>query len=315
MKLLSKLGLSNVLGKKNNEVEELKEGEHEDHEFELTRVGNYKILAPIGSGGMGTVYKALDSAKDQTVAIKVLDKRYDMDKKRRKQDYLGREIMIAASLNHPTIIKMGKEIIVQEDNEGNLRRCLLMEYIDGCNLKDFIEKDTLTLKQKINMVVRLAEGLDFLHQNGIVHRDIKPANFLFSRDGEKAKICDFGLSKSNASWRMRFMKEAGGTRAYMSPEQLRKQGLDARSDIFSFGITIFEFFTGKHPCSGKTPKEISSQIKSPRYKWPRPSSINPEIPSKLDRIILKALRRDINRRYQSCTELLLDLTRLTQSRI
>ncbi len=315
MGILDKIGLSKLLGARNNEIEELREGPHEDHEFELSHVGPYKILAPIGSGGMGTVYKALDPAKDVTVAIKVLDRRYDLDKKRRRQDYLGREIKIAASLSHPTVIKMGKEIIVQEDNEGNLRRCLLMEYIDGYNLKDFIENETLTLKQKINVVIRLAEGLDFLHQNGVVHRDIKPANFLFSRDGEKAKICDFGLSKSNASWRMRFMKEAGGTRAYMSPEQLKKQSLDARSDIFSFGITMFELFTGRHPCSAKDPKEISRQIRSPKYKWPRPSTINPEIPKKLDRIILKALRRDIGRRYQSCTELLLDLTRLTHSRI
>ena len=106
------------------------------------------------------------------------------------------------------------------------------------------------------------------------------------------------------------MKEAGGTRAYMSPEQLNKQSLDARSDIFSFGITMFEFFTGKHPCTGASPKEISKQLRSNHYKFPRPSSINPEIPSKLDRIILKALRRDLDKRYQSCTELLLDLTRL-----
>ncbi len=310
MGLLSKLGLQRFSRTQNKEIEELKEGSHEDHEFELSNVGAYKILAPIGSGGMGTVYKAMDPAKDVTIAIKVLDRRYDLDKKRRKQDYLGREIKIAASLDHPTIVKMGKEIVIQEDNEGNLRRCLLMEYIDGFNLSHYIKNENLTLKEKLNMIIRLAEGLDFLHQNGVVHRDIKPANFLFSRDGSKAKICDFGLSKSNASWRMRFMKEAGGTRAYMSPEQLNKQSLDSRSDIFSFGITMFEFFTGKHPCTGESPKEISRQLRSSRYKFPRPSSINPEIPDKLDRIILKALRRDIDRRYQSCTELLLDLTRL-----
>jgi serine/threonine-protein kinase len=310
MGLFNKLGFLGFSRSKKAEIEELGEGPKEEHEFELTNVGPYKIVAPIGSGGMGTVYKALDPAKDVTIAIKVLDRRYDLDKKRRKQDYLGREIKIAAALDHPTIIKMGKEIVIQEDNEGNLRRCLLMEYIDGFNLTHYVKNDTLTLKEKINMIIRLAEGLDFLHQNGVVHRDIKPANFLFSRDGSKAKICDFGLSKSNASWRMRFMKEAGGTRAYMSPEQLNKQSLDARSDIFSFGITMFEFFTGRHPCTGESPKEIARQLRSSNYKFPRPSSINSEIPDKLDRIILKALRRDINKRYQSCTEMLLDLTRL-----
>ena len=286
-----------------------------DFDFELSHVGPYKIIAPVGSGGMGTVYKALDPARDVTVAIKVLDRRYDLDKKRAKRDYLGREIMIAASLNHPTIIKMKKEIMIQEDNEGNLRRCLVMEFIDGFNLKHYIENRTLTLKQMTNLIIRLCEGLDFLHQNGVVHRDIKPANFLFSRDGTQVKIVDFGLSKTTSSWRSRWAKEAGGTRLYMSPEQLRKKSLDARSDIFSLGITMFELFTGHHPCTGGTPREIQRQILSSSYKWPRPSSLNNEIPAKLDKIILKSLRRELDRRYQSCTELLLDLTRLSESRI
>ncbi len=166
-----------------------------------------------------------------------------------------------------------------------------------------------------NLIIRLCEGLDFLHQNGVVHRDIKPANFLFSRDGKQVKIVDFGLSKVTSNWRMRWMKEGGGTRLYMSPEQLRKKNLDARSDIFSFGITMFELFTGKHPCSGSTPKEIQRQILSSSYKWPLPSSLNSEVTSKMDRIIIKALRRDIEKRYQSCTEMLLDLTRLSEPRI
>ncbi|MBW7864517.1 MAG: serine/threonine protein kinase [Candidatus Hydrogenedentes bacterium] len=288
-----------------------------DYEFELSQVGPYKIIAPIGSGGMGIVYKALDPVKDETIAIKVLHKTYDLDKKRRKRDYLGREIMIAASLNHPAIIKMNKEIVIQEDNEGNLRRCLLMELIDGYNMKYFIENRILTIKQMINLCIRLCEGLDFLHQHGVVHRDIKPANFLFSRDGKQLKIVDFGLSKSTSNWRMRWVKETGGTRLYMSPEQIRKKSLDHRSDIFSFGITMFELFTGRHPCNGMNPKQITRQIVSSSYQFPAPSSINHEIPEKLDRVILKCLRRDINRRYQSCTELVLDLNRVfeSQSRI
>ncbi len=317
MSILRKLGLSSFLLR--SKETKLQGGDEEQgsgtFDFELSHVGPYKIIAPIGSGGMGTVYKALDPTRDLTIAIKVLDRRYDLDKKRAKRDYLGREILIAASLNHPTIIKMNKEIVIQEDNEGNLRRCLLMEYIDGFNLKHFIENRTLKMRQMINLIVRLCEGLDFLHQNGVVHRDIKPANFLFSRDGTQVKIVDFGLSKTTSNWRMRFLKEGGGTRLYMSPEQLRKKNLDARSDIFSFGITMFELFTGKHPCSGGTPKEIQRQILSSAYKWPTPSALNPEITSKMDRIILKALRRDLDKRYQSCTEMLLDLTRLSEPRI
>lgn len=288
---------------------------HEDNDLEFSHVGPYKIIAPIGSGGMGTVYKALDPVRDVTVAIKILDRRYDLDKKRAKRDYLRREIIIAASLNHPTIIKMDKDIVIQEDNDGNFRRCLAMEYIDGYNLKHFIDNRILTMKQMTSIIVRLCEGLDFLHQNGVVHRDIKPANFLFSRDGKQIKIVDFGLSKTTSNWRIRWAKEVGGTRIYMSPEQLRKKSLDHRSDIFSFGITMFELFAGRHPCSGKSPKEIQKQILSSSYKWPRPSSVNADIPTQMDKVILKCLRRDITRRYQSCTELLLDLTRVTDSRI
>lgn len=317
MSIFSKLKLPGLMPKRKEITFQGQGGmsPNDTFDFELTHVGPYKIIAPIGSGGMGTVYKALDPAKDITVAIKVLDRRYDLDKRRAKRDYLGREILIAASLTHPTIIKMHKEIIVQEDVNGNLRRCLVMEYIDGYNLKHFIENRILTMKQMTNLIIRLCEGLDFLHQNSIVHRDIKPANFLFSRDGTQVKIVDFGLSKLTSNWRMRWLKEAGGTRLYMSPEQLRKKNLDARSDIFSFGITMFELFTGKHPCTGTTPREIQRQILSPSYKWPRPSSINPEIPEKMDQIILKTLRRDLDKRYQSCTELLMDLTRTTESRI
>jgi len=106
------------------------------------------------------------------------------------------------------------------------------------------------------------------------------------------------------------MKETGGTRLYMSPEQLRKKNLDGRSDIFSFGITMFELFTACHPCSGLTVREKIKQIISPAYDFPIPSSVNKEIPDRLDRVILKCLRRDVNRRYQSCTELLLDLKRV-----
>jgi len=291
-------------------------GRHDgDSQFELTHVGNYEIVAPIGSGGMGTVYKAIDRQRDQTIAIKVLDRRYDIDKRSRKRDYLGREVLIAAQLNHPTIIKMHNEIVIQEDLQGNKRRCLLMEYIDGYNLKQHIVERDLTYKQMVSLCIRLCEGLDFLHQHGVVHRDVKPANFLFSRDGRQVKIVDFGLSKSTTSWRARFMRESGGTRLYMSPEQLQKKALDARSDIFSFGITMYELFAGRHPCDGTDTRQIQKQICSPRYRFEPPSKYNPDIDAALDRIILKAMRRNIDKRYQSCTEMLMDLNRLTQSRI
>tara|TARA_R110001592_G_scaffold15572_2_gene67662 strand:+ start:763 stop:1716 length:954 start_codon:yes stop_codon:yes gene_type:complete len=290
-------------------------GSLDESQFELTHVGPYDIIAPIGSGGMGTVYKAIDRVNDKTIAIKVLDRRYDIDKKRRKRDYLGREIMIAAALDHPMIIKMHNEIVIQEDRAGNKRRCLLMEFIDGYDLKKHIHDRDLSMTQMIDLCIKLCQGLDFLHQNNIVHRDIKPANFLFSRDGTQVKIVDFGLSKSSANWRTRWMKESGGTRLYMSPEQLTKQKLDARSDIFSFGITMYELFAGRHPCEGHDTRAIQKQIVNRKIKFEPPSKYNKNVTQQLDRIILKALRRRIERRYQSVTEMLLDLSRVAESKI
>lgn len=284
-------------------------------QLELTRVDRYEIVAPIGAGGMGTVYKAIDRERDLTVAIKVLDRRYDLDKKRRKRDYLGREIMIAAELNHPNIIRMSKEIIVQEDCNGHMRRCLLMELVDGPNLRKFIDDRELSLRQMIGVCKKLCMGLNFLHQNNIVHRDVKPENFLLTRDLSRVKIVDFGLSKVATGWRSLWDKEGGGTRKYMSPEQLAKKKLDARSDIFSFGITIYELFAGRHPCSGNDTREVLRQLRSSRYRFEPPSKYNSEIPAALDRVILKALRRKPTSRYQSMAEMLLDLERIGESRI
>ena len=286
-----------------------------DLELELTHVDHYEIVAPIGSGGMGTVYKAIDRERDLTVAIKVLDRRYDIDKRRRKRDYLGREVMIAASLNHPAIVRMHKEIIVQEDRQGHMRRCLLMEFVDGPNLRRHIIDRDLTLRQMIDLCKKLCMGLDFLHQNKVVHRDIKPENFLLTRDRNNVKIVDFGLSKVTSGWLSMWDKEGGGTRRYMSPEQLSKRKLDVRSDIFSFGLTMYELFSGRHPCRGRDTREVLRQLRSSSYRFEPPSKYNPEISAALDKIILKALRRRPEHRYQSMTEMLLDLSRMGESRI
>lgn len=289
----------------------------DDNQLELTHVDKYEIIKPIGTGGMGTVYKAIDRERDLTVAIKVLDRRYDLDKKRRRRDHLGREILIAASLNHESIVRYHKEIIEQEDRSGHIRRCLLMEYVDGFDLRKHIKDRDLSFRKMFFVTNKLCQGLDFLHQAGIVHRDVKPGNFMLTRDQKSVKIFDFGLSKSSANWRTRWMKEGGGTRAYMPPEQLSNKyaKLDRRSDIFSFGITIYELFAGRHPCDGRTAKEIQKQILSSKYKMPAPSTHNSEVTPQLDRIILKCLRRKPKRRYQSVTEMLMDLTRTGESRI
>jgi len=289
----------------------------DDNELELSHVDHYEILKPIGAGGMGRVYKAIDRERDMTVAIKVLDRRYDLERKRRRRDHLGREILIAARLNHDAIVRYHKEIIEAEDRNGDVRRCLLMEYVDGFDLRHHIKEQDLSLRQKLEVMAKLASGLDYLHTHGIVHRDIKPGNFMLTRDRKRVKIFDFRLSKSNSNWRTRWMREGGGTRAYMPPEQLKSKGakLDARSDIFSFGITMYEFFAGQTPCSGDTAKEIQKQIISSKYRFDPPSKHNPQIPPQIDKIILKCLRRNPDKRYQSITEMLMDLSRVSASRI
>ena len=140
---------------------------------------------------------------------------------------------------------------------------------------------------------------------------------MLTRDQREIKIFDFGLSKSTANWRTRWMKEGGGTRAYMPPEQLQNKyaKLDQRSDIFSFGITIYELFAGRHPCDGKTAKDIQKQIVSSRYRIEPPSKYNPEVPKHMDKIILKCLRRAPKKRYQSITEMIMDLSRFSELRI
>ncbi len=291
--------------------------EDDDNQLELTHVDHYEIIKPIGSGGMGKVYKAIDRERDLTVAIKVLDRRYDVERKRRRRDHLGREILIAARLNHETVVRYHKEIIEARDRNEHMRRCLLMEYVDGFDLRKHIKERDLAMRKMIEIMYRLCTGLDYLHTHGIVHRDIKPGNFMLTRDQKKVKIFDFGLSKSSSSWRTRFMREAGGTRAYMPPEQLRNKNakLDARSDIFSFGISMYELFAGRHPCAGSDAKEIQKQIVSSQYRFEPPSKYNPDVPPQMDKIILKCLRRTPEKRYQSVTEILLDLSRISGSRI
>ena len=150
-----------------------------------------------------------------------------------------------------------------------------------------------------------------------MHGGIKPGNFMLTRDQKQVKVFDIGLSKPTASWRTRWMKETGGTRAYMTPEQLRNKHakLDARSDIFSFGITMYELFAGRHPCSGKQAREIQKQLVSSRYRFDPPSKYNKKVPPPLDKIILKCLRRSPGKRYQSVTEILMDLDRTSGTRI
>jgi serine/threonine protein kinase/Tol biopolymer transport system component len=263
-------------------------------------IGQYTILEKLGQGGMGVVYKAQDTKLDRFVALKFLPPHLNasaQDKARFTQ-----EAKAAAALSHPNVCS----IMDIQEHDGQL--FIVMEFVDGQTLRE--RKDTLTLKQAIDIGVQVADGLAAAHEKGIVHRDIKPENIMIRRDGI-AQIMDFGLAKlrSAGSAINRLTKEGStiGTAGYMSPEQV--QGLDAdhRSDIFSLGVVLFEIFTGQLPFKGVHETALMYEIVN--VDAPPPSSIRPEIDVELDRIVLDCLQKEKSERAQSAGEVSRDLKR------
>src|SRR5262245_12984771 len=209
-------------------------------------IGTYRIEAHLGEGGMGTVYRALDTKLNRAVAIKFLsDELADVNARRRFQ----REAQMASSLNHPHIVT------VYDVGEYEGRQYIVTELIDGGTLKDWAREEKRTWKQVVELLTGVADGLAAAHQAGITHRDIKPANVLVAKNGY-AKLADFGLAKlADAETGVTRALTASHTRegvilgtvAYMSPEQASGKPVDARSDIFSFGIVLYELLIGRHP--------------------------------------------------------------------
>ncbi len=220
------------------------------------RIGGYQVQAPLGAGGMGVVYRALDTKLNRPVAIKLLsDDLADAAARRRFQ----REAQTASSLNHPHIVT------VYDVGEVDGRQYLVTEFVDGGTLKDWAQATKRTWRQIIELLTGVADGLAAAHAAGIVHRDIKPENILVAKNGY-AKLADFGLAKlweATDSLAVTRTLSAGHTRpgmivgtiAYMSPEQAAGQPVDARSDIFSFGVVLYELLAGRRPFEGATDLE------------------------------------------------------------
>ena len=261
---------------------------------------HYKIIEKLGEGGMGEVFKAQDTKLDRFVALKFLPSQLtasEDDKARFIQ-----EAKAASAMNHPNICT------IYSIEEFNDQLFISMEFVDGKTLKD--KKDSISEKQKLELSVQVAEGLAAAHEKGIVHRDIKPENIMIRKDGI-AQIMDFGLAKlysdKNAS-RLTKVGTTMGTLGYMSPEQVQGLDVDHRTDIFSFGVVLYEMFAGESPFKGMHETAIMYEIVN--VDAPPLSTIKEGIDPELDEIILECLEKDKDDRCQSAKELAKDLRKV-----
>ncbi len=278
-----------------------------------SQIGNYRILSPLGAGGMGEVFLAQDSRLDRKVAIKMLPAEFTRDASRLQRFEL--EARAASALNHPNILT------IYEIGAANLEfgeaHFIATEFIEGRTLRQMMGV-TLSIHETLEIVIQVTGALAAAHQAGIIHRDIKPENLMIRPDGF-VKVLDFGLAKLTAAQSSSQDSEAAtlqlagktapgmilGTLRYMSPEQARGLPVDARSDIFSLGVLMYEMIAGWPPFEGETTSDVIVSILT--TEPPLLNAVRPENPAELQRIVGKAMRKNKEERYQTCKDLLIDL--------
>lgn len=279
-----------------------------------TFLGRYEIRSPLGAGGMGEIYLAWDRQLERTVALKILPAEVAFDQKRMRR--FIQEAKAASALNHPNILT------IYEIGQAGSAHFIATEFINGKTLREHSANTRMTTGEMLDVAAQAASALQAAHEAGIVHRDIKPENIMLRRDGY-VKVLDFGLAKLTAKSPARptvdsdastlIETEPGvlmGTAPYMSPEQARGLTLDARTDIFSIGVVLYEMVAGRRPFAGATISDMIVSILE--RKPPTLATYGREVPETLEWIVSKALRKDREERYQTAKDLAIDLRSLKQ---
>ena len=263
-------------------------------------ISHYEVQRKLGAGGMGVVYKALDTKLDRLVALKFLPNHLLGDEEVRKR--FEREAKAAATLHHPNICP------VYEINEVDGQSFIAMALIEGDSLDKKISTGPLKLEEALDIAQQIATGLEAAHEKHIVHRDIKPENVIVDAKGH-VTIMDFGLAQLTQASRLTKANTTMGTTAYMSPEQCEASGTDHRTDVWSLGVVLYEMVTGQHPFKGDYDQAIMYSILN---EAPEPmTALRTGVPMEIEVAVNKAIKKSPNERYQNTGDLVVDLTRIS----